>query len=428
MLPAPGRARAGTAPMLNSRRTLLPIVITAMLLGACSGPVTRTAAPEMGPQVRVGLLVDSASVVLSSSTGLEIVDPDRGERIAAGEHVVVWADSLGDLRIAGNDTREGLRRVTARPAGDGQLSIGGKAYRGSAVVQSNGPGRLTAINQVDMETYLLGVVPREIGNVGEELLETAKAQAVAARTYAVRYLGRRADLGFDVFATVQDQVYGGVEAEHGPVSRAVRETAGEILTFEGEPIQAFYSSTCAGHTASIHEVWPVESPRPYLTSISDIDPASGEAFCRSSNRFEWTERWSIPEFSEILGRTLADSLPAGTPSVGDLRDLWVLERTPEGRIDAVAIATTVDTFVVGGDRIRWIFLRPSGPILNSSKFDAAVMRDADGRPKEVVVTGGGWGHGIGMCQVGAMGRARAGQDYRRILDAYYQGTSIRRLY
>jgi stage II sporulation protein D len=387
----------------------------------------------MGPQVRVGLLVDSASVELSSTGGLEFIDPESGRRIgeaAPGEPVVVRSNGQGTLRVeAGGTPREtGLRLVSARPGTGGIVSIGGKPYRGTAVIRSGGPGRLTAINQVDMETYLLGVVPREIGNVGEDLLETAKAQAVAARTYAVRYMGRREALGFDVFATVQDQVYGGVEAEHGPVSRAVRETSGEILTFEGEPIQAFYSSTCAGHTASIHEVWPVEPRLPYLTSISDIDPGTGEAFCRSSNRFQWSERWTIAEFTEILSRTLADSLPAGISSVGTLRDLRVLARTPEGRIRSLAITTTTNTFEVGGDRIRWVFLRPNGPILNSSKFDVAVVRDAQGRPVEVVATGGGWGHAIGMCQVGAMGRARAGQDYRAILQAYYQGTSIRSLY
>ncbi len=426
--------------MVKSGRTQLPLLITALVLSACTRPVLERAAPETGPQVRVGLLVDSASVELSSPTGLEFIDPESGRRIAEygpGERVVVRSetDSLrrsapGELSLEHNLTAQntGLRLLSVRPRGEGIVSIGGRPYRGTAIVRTTGLGRLTAINQVDMEAYLLGVVPREIGNVGEELLETAKAQAVAARTYAVRYMGRRDSLGFDVFATVQDQVYGGVEAEHDPVSRAVRETAGEILTFEGEPIQAFYSSTCAGHTSSIHEVWPVEPPRPYLTSISDINPNSGEAFCRSSNRFEWTERWTVPEFTEILNRTLADSLPERMSSVGTLHDLRVLERTPEGRIRALAIATDVDTFVVGGDRIRWVFERPSGPILNSSKFDVGVMRNDEGRPVEVVATGGGWGHGIGMCQVGAMGRARAGQDYRAILSAYYRGTSIRSLY
>lgn len=308
------------------------------------------------------------------------------------------------------------------------LVIAGNPYRGTAVVRATGPGRVTAINQVDMEEYLLGVVPREIGKVGEELLEAAKAQAVAARTYAVRYLGRREALGFDVFATVQDQVYGGMEAEHDPVSRAVRETAGEIITHRGTPVEAFYHSTCAGRTAAIEEVWPTERPRPYLVSVVDVDPRTGEAFDRSSNRFEWTERWTADELTGILNRTLADSLPPGVRDIGEIRDIRVLERTASGRIARMVISTTSGDYHVGRDRIRWVFLRTSGPILNSSKFDVEVVRDAQGAVREIVATGGGWGHGIGMCQVGAMGRARAGQDYRTILRTYYAGSEITDLY
>src|SRR5690606_24745040 len=126
-----------------------------------------------------------------------------------------------------------------------------------------------------MENYLLGVVPFEIGRVGPDLVEASKAQAVAARTYAIRYLGRRDSLGFDVFATVEDQVYGGAEGEHEPVSVAVRETAGQILTYGREPIEAFYHSTCGGVTAAIEEVWD-EPPRPYLRSVIDVNPVTGE--------------------------------------------------------------------------------------------------------------------------------------------------------
>src|SRR5690606_14381439 len=157
--------------------------------------------------------------------------------------------------------------LMARATNDGFLRIAGQPYRGTATVRTPRPGRVTVVNEVDMEQYLLGVVPYEIGRVGPELLEASKAQAVAARTYAYRYLGRRASLGFDVFATVEDQVYGGAEGEHPPVSEAVLATAGEILTYRGEPIEAFYHSTCAGQTAAIEEVWPQEAPRPYLISV-----------------------------------------------------------------------------------------------------------------------------------------------------------------
>jgi stage II sporulation protein D len=343
--------------------------------------------------------------------------------------VTVRAGNDGELIVhAGQAEIRAGGTVVARPVGAGQLAIGGRPYRGTALIRYAGPGRVTAINQVDMENYLLGVVPHEIGRVGPELLEAAKAQAVAARTYAFRYLGRRESLGFDVFATVQDQVYGGLEGEHEPVSRAVRDTAGEILTYAGEPIEAFYHSTCAGQTAAIEEVWPTEQPRPYLVSVLDVNPATGEAFDVTSSRFRWTETWSADQLRQIFNRTLADSLPPGVAEVGELRDFAVLERTHSGRIARMRITTSAATFDVGRDRIRWIFLTPAGNILNSSKFDVRTVRDERGAVAEVIAEGQGWGHGIGMCQVGAMGRARAGQDYRTILRTYYPGSAITSLY
>jgi stage II sporulation protein D len=431
----------------------LPAAAAALLLGACVPRTLPPTAPppppaerpeivipaepplEIGeaPPVRVGILVDTPRVEIFSSSPMTITGSASETtlgRAVAGERLTVAAASGGRLRVTG---ATGAELVSApgpllfRPEGGGMITLGGKPYRGDALVQANPSGRVTAINVVDMETYLLGVVPFEIGKVGPELLEAAKAQAVAARTYAVRYLGRREQLGFDVFATVQDQVYGGASGEHDPVSRAVRETAGEILTYQGAPIEAYYHSTCAGQTAAIDEVWN-ERPVPYLVSVRDVDPATGEAYDRSSSRFRWTQRWTAEQINGILARTLRDSLPRGVASVGQLRDMRVLERTPSGRVRAMRVETTNGTFTVGRDRIRWILLTPSGAALNSSKFDVEVVRGAGGRVAEVVATGGGWGHGIGMCQVGAMGRARAGQDYRTILGTYYPGTRIRDLY
>lgn len=383
--------------------------------------------PAREPAVRVGIIVDSASAELSSPSGLQLLTPEGQvvRSVSPGERVTVSADGVGRLRIGGSPAG-GATRLTVRPTGAGPLDIGGRAYRGDAVLQANGPGRVTVINRVEMEEYLLGVVPREIGRVGPERFEAAKAQAVAARTYAVAYLGRREALGFDVFATVQDQVYGGVADEYDLVSRAVRETAGEILTWEGRPIEAYYHSTCAGHTAAIDEVWN-SRPVPYLKAVRDVDP-SGRAYDHFSSRFTWTQRWPVAELESIFARTLADSVRPGMGGVGRIRDMQVLQRTESGRIARMRITTSTGEFIVGGDRIRWIFLTPSGAILNSSRFDVELVRDASGNPTEVVATGGGWGHGIGMCQVGAMGRAEAGQDYRTILDVYYPGARLVDLY
>jgi stage II sporulation protein D len=381
----------------------------------------------------VGILVDTTSVAVSSAAGLEIASAASGgtlARVAGGTPVVFTADAGGRLsyRVGSEPARSSdATLLTARPAGGAPVTIAGKPYHGIALVRAAGPGRVTAINQVEMEEYLLGVVPQEIGRVGPERFEAAKAQAVAARTYAVKYMGRRSELGFDVYATTQDQVYGGVQAEFDPVSRAVRETAGEILTYHGEPIEAYYHSTCAGRTAAIDEVWNT-APVPYLVSVVDVNPATGEAYDVKSSRFHWTESWSVDSLETILNRTLADSLPAGATSIGELKDIRVTQRTPSGRVKAMVISTTAGDFTVGGDRVRWILRTPKGAILNSSKFDVEVQRDAAGQPQRVIATGGGWGHGIGMCQVGAMGRAEAGQSYREILAAYFPGTELVRLY
>ncbi|HEX2095677.1 MAG TPA: SpoIID/LytB domain-containing protein [Longimicrobiaceae bacterium] len=384
----------------------------------------------------MGVLVDTTSVEVYSTTGLEVSRSGSGGVLAtvgAGERVTVTAGPGGEVRATSASiaavaaAAPGQGPLLFRAAGDGRLFIGGKPYRGEALMLATPAGKVTAVNVLNLEAYLLGVVPQEIGRVGPELLEAAKAQAVAARTYAVKYMGRRAALGFDVFATVQDQVYGGAAAEHDPVTRAVLETVGEVITYNGQPIEAYYHSTCAGQTAAIEEVWN-EAPVPYLVSVRDVNPTTGEAYDRASSRFQWTTRWTAQQIGEILGRTLRDSLPAGVSSVGQVRDMRVLERTPSGRVRAMRIETTTTRFTVGKDRIRWILLTPQGAPLNSSKFDVEVVRGPDGGVTEVVARGGGWGHGIGMCQVGAMGRARAGQDHRTILQAYYPGTQLRDLY
>lgn len=388
--------------------------------------------PRSEPALRVGVLVDTTAVTISSPGGLELADAASGRvirTVAAGASATIAAGATGGLALRGGGAAEalGASTITATPIGGALLTIGGKPYHGTAVVRIAGPGRVTAVNQVEMEEYLLGVVPREIGRVGPDLLEAAKAQAVAARTYAVNYLGRREALGFDVFASTMDQVYGGVSAEFDPVSAAVRATAGEILVYGGEPIEAYYHSTCAGQTAAIDEVWN-QGPVPYLVSVRDIDPRTGRAYDAKSSRFQWTQSWSADSLTTILNRTLADSLPAGVRSIGALKDIRVERKTQSGRVAAMRISTTAGDFVVGGDRVRWVLLTPSGAILNSSKFDISVQRNTAGKPVRVTATGGGWGHGIGMCQVGAMGRATAGQKYREILQAYFPSTRIVKLY
>ena len=391
-----------------------------------TAPRPPVATPTGGGVVRVGLTVDADSVVVSGTGGaraFEIVAPDGRvlHRGAEGERVVVRQDGGLRARVDGRGiTLPELASVRSAPGSVGYVMIDNAQYRGAVLLRSSNGGGVTAINTLDLETYLLGVVPREIPVTQ---FEAVKAQAVAARTYAVGQMGRRESLGFDFYASVQDQVYGGIAAENDIATRAVAETAGEILTYGGRPIDAFYHSTCGGRTAAIEEVWRSE-PVPYLRSVSDERPGGG-AWCDTSNRYRWTVRWTGEELRSTLARTLA---ARGASSVSAVQDVSVAEEGPSGRAEWTVIRADERDYHVRGDSIRWVLRTPADQGLNSARLYDIRAQKSGGAITALEVDGGGWGHGIGMCQIGAMGRSAAGHSYREILAAYYQGATLTRIY
>lgn len=417
------------------RRGSLAALLLAATLVSCriSGPppIVRMDLPDDEPTVRVGIAVDAPEVTVGSAGEFEIGEPGGPVvRARAGERWTFTADEAGRVVARGPAGRRagpfaGPLRVQAR-GGDAAVLIDGTAYRGGALVRAAGPGRVTAINVVALEEYLLGVVPLEIGRRPAEEIEAVKAQAIAARTYAVSHIGRRESLGFDFYASTADQVYGGRDQEDDVVSRAVRQTRGEIITYRGAPILAYYHSTCGGRTAAIDEVWR-HAPLPYLKSVSDRIPGSDGYYCQTSNRFRWTQRWTGAALRDILSRTLVEHLGAPGP-VRRLEAVQARGRTSSGRVESLRIVADGREYLIATpDSIRRVLQPEPGRWLNSSRFELDVERRG-GEVTEVVANGGGWGHGIGMCQMGAIGRARAGQDYRRILRTYYRDTEIVKLY
>ena len=394
---------------------------------------SETFKPGRLPIIRIGILVNKPSVSVSGTGSFKVVDQSSGEVIGTSSRGKEWNLQANGAWINAS-TPEGDAQglytgpIQVSPAErEGRIWLSKKEYRGAVEVTVNKKGTLTVVNILDLETYLRGVVPLEIGKLKDTQIEALKAQAVAARTYAVSNLGRRKDLGFDLYSTVSDQVYGGYSAEWAVADRAIAETRGMLAIYGGKPIDAFYSSTCGGETESIEEAWG-SSPVSYLRNISDRDGRSGD-FCRASPVYKWRVEWNRKTLENILSSSLSglDKRKAGEVS---LLGIDVRKRSRSGRVQELEIRTNHGTSTLRGDKIRSALRRPvrGRPLLRSTLFSLKIEKDSSRRPGTIVAEGGGYGHGIGLCQTGAIGMAVRGYKYDKILKHYYRGIDLRRVY
>jgi len=312
----------------------------------------------------------------------------------------------------------------AAEARDGSLLIwNGKKYRGALIISHTDSGFLV-VNEVAMDSYLRGVVPLEIGNRTSAEMAAVQAQAVAARTYAYKHLNN--NRAFDMYATVQDQVYGGVDAEKPLSDTAIVTTADIVVLYNGQPITTPYHSTCGGSTAGVGEVWYDQPDQPYLRPVSDRIPGSDHFYCDSSPRFSWTQSYDAAGLQAVMEKYLANYTNAPKTNLGKITDIREQGRTASGRIAALTVQTETGNYTLRGNDIRFVLRDPKGAILNSTYFNFRETK-TDGGVSSLTIDGRGYGHGIGMCQWGAIGRARAGQDFRTILETYYPGTTIGRI-
>ncbi len=385
-------------------------------------------APTLGPEIRVGLEVGAPALRAGGSADLAVTDP-AGARLAvipAGEiwRIGVSGTGLVATSPGGVSSSSADRLIIAPLAAGNSVRINERSYRGQLDVLRDGTG-ITLVNRLPLEEYLQGVVSAEMGRRSLAEREALRAQAIVSRTYALRNMGRRRAQGFDLFASVSDQVYGGLPAETPEGSEAISATRGLVLTYAGAPIDAFFFSTCGGRTATGTEAFRA-ADRPYLRSVSDVAP-DGTAYCSISPRYRWREVWT----GEALRATLRQTLPAatGTPAarVSQVNDVRIVYRTYSGRVGQLGIELRESEVKVDGPAIRTVLRSPAGQMLRSNAFDLTVTT-ANHQVTRLVADGGGAGHGVGFCQWGAVGRSRAGQDVRRILDAYYPGVTLERLY
>ena len=381
--------------------------------------------------VRVSLGTMSRPVV-GASGSWRLVDRS-GTELARGDSMqrLTVANSGGRLRIAragATDvvTSGSLTSITIQPSGAGAFAtLAGRRYRGSLTL-SVADTLVRTVNVLGLESYLRGVVPREIGVRTASERAAVEAQAVAARSYAVARLGNTTR-GYDLAATTADQVYGGVDAENALADAAIAATDGLVIFYGDRIVSGQYYSTCGGTSAEPSELWRSRN-EPYLQRVSDRIPDSNRYYCDIAPRFRWERTWRADTLAAVIERYLRTYAQASPEPLGAVRAVVAEQLTPSGRVANLRVEMERGTYHVRGNDIRNVLRSTGGEPLNSTYFSPDAVTGADGRLSRLTVRGFGYGHGVGMCQWGAIGRARAGQDFRTIIRTYYPGTRVARAY
>ena len=382
---------------------LAAVALLPVIFFSCSRPkpepLVYTGYLPGSPMVRIALARRSESVTVGAEADFEL----RGGR---SSRLVDSGGRLGDVKISARDREllmdgngTGVRELKLTTMEDGTLRVDGVKYRGELLIYVDGNDGVTVVETVDLESYLAGVLGKEVFLTWPK--DALEAQAVAARTYALyRIKIREPGAPYDMAAGYQySQEYGGVDAER-PISREIMEdTRGVILTYQWRLFPAYYHSVCGGHTRSVEAVF----------GEREIMPLSGVPcdFCSRAKGYRWDARVPASEIGDDMARAGLD--------VGEVRDVRVSDGDGFWLI------------VEGSDRSRRMRAQDFRLVVGSKNVKSPEF-EVRRAGYEFLFTGKGFGHGVGMCQWGAERMASKGYSSTEILKYYYPGAEVVRVY
>jgi stage II sporulation protein D len=343
--------------------------------------------PAQAVELKVAIQKNVSSLKVGSSTQ-GIVRDGAGKEIGKLKPMSSLSAKTNGAGIAIDNLNAG--EITIEPTANGYVWIGDRWYRGQTRLVRQGES-LTAINHVNLEDYLYSVVGAEA--IATWPIEALKAQAVAARSYALYKRDRESNQLYDVDTTVGTQVYKGLDSEYTTTHQAVDSTLGQIVTYQNRVILAAFHSSSGGHTENVEDIWT--SPLPYLRAVVDYD--------RQSPVFEWNRVFPVSKISSLI------------PGVGTIKTMQPQEMTPYGRVVTMKAIGDRGTTTVEGQTLRQAL------DLRSTLFRIST----DGN--NLYVRGRGFGHGLGLSQWGAYYLAEQGINYHQILTHYYQNTKLTRI-
>lgn len=353
---------------------------------------TATPILEAAPKVRVALAIHKKSISFTLHSQTKITERNTNTVLPPGTYTATIHDS--HIQLAGKSYRHSIMLLMQTP-----FSMGRNTYAGNLQFY-NDRGKISAINILSLETYLQGVVPKEMSPSWEE--QALMAQAVAARSYAWFLIGKMQDKPFDVAATTASQVYGGTDVGNTKTQKAVDSTRGLIVTEESKPILTYFHAHSGGMLEDDANVWTADMP--YYRVANDT-------VSQSIKHLPWKATISEADVVAALRRNGF--------KVGTVRNIQPDKVSPSGRLVTVSIQTDTKKFSIKANTLR-LWLGPS-----RIKSALCSINRTDGG---FTFSGAGYGHGVGMSQWGAQGMAKQGRDFRAILRHYYPGTTLTRIY
>lgn len=400
-------AEAGSLKGETSRKTVTRTVQKAQTQTASSAKEAARSlkADEKGPVIEVGLLSGQGTVSVKCLADCEAkADGKTWQTFKKGQTVTAKRD--GKQVVLNGKKKPGPVYISPKDEKNAALSVKGNTYRGDIkLLPSAYADGLTVVNAVPMEDYLCGVVPSEVSPSWHE--DALKAQAVAARTYAVYHRDSYRDAGYDVTDDTRSQVYRGTAVESAATNNAIAATAGEIVTSGGKAIDAVFHSNGGGYTENSENVWG--SRISYLRGVKEESS--------SVVNQPWTKTVTLTQFQNAVGVGSLKKIQLSKLKKGPMK---VKDRGVSGRVTSFTVEGSKGKKTVTGDQMKnWFGL-------SSTLFDLEV------KGKNVVITGYGAGHGLGLSQWGAEAMAAkhgGGKDYyKTILTHYFTGTKVEKIY
>ncbi len=368
-------------------KSVTSLAVLILLLCNSSMVVAAMQPPE---KIRVAVLRGGKSITLDGEH--PIVVDESGRSLRLGFPAVITKEPAG-LAVAGMPAH----KLTA--SAPTAIRVNGKSYRGIIQVLTTDKG-LLVVNELPLEEYLVGLINCEISSLWP--METIKAQAVIARSYALFQKQIRKDATYHLESSVLDQVYDGCNIEDSRSARGVSETAGEVLTYDGAVIQAFYHSVCGGHTEEPENVWGFRLP--YVKGVEC-------SYCRTAPSFRWQQTLSLQRLESLL--------KGAGYKCNALAEIKTGENNRSGRVEKLILVTGAGDIPLAATAFR----KAVGyDVIKSTNF--AVKRVG----ADVVFSGFGNGHGVGFCQWGAKNMALQGASYREILSHYYPAARLEKRY